>query len=132
MKDKLLKVRWVAVMLMIFFFSACKEDQITSKAQDEKEIKLLRQELEKMSTAEVCTNAADWKFVPLGSQACGGAVEFITYSIKINTNQFLQKVEEYNTKQKAFNAKYNVVSPCAMILPPKSVDCVDGKPKFVY
>lgn len=131
MEDKL-KRRLVVIILIAFFFSACKEDQITSRAEDEKEIKLLRQELEKMSTAEVCTNAADWKFVPLGSQACGGAVEFITYSIKINTNQFLQKVEEYNSKQKAFNAKYNIVSPCAAIIPPKGVDCVDGKPKFVY
>ena len=132
MKDNLLKTQWVLILLLGLIVSACKENQLTTRAEDEQEIKLLHQELEKMSAVETCTNSSEWKFVPIGSQPCGGAIEFIPYSIKINTDQFLQKVESYTSKQKAFNAKYGVVSPCAIILLPKGVECVDGKPKLTY
>ncbi|MCZ4242507.1 hypothetical protein [Pedobacter punctiformis] len=124
----------ILFVITLFTFSGCKDNNFlpSTRDADEKELKTLLDEIQKMSAAETCTNSSEWKFVPIGSQACGGTIGFIPYSVKINTDQFLQKVEVYTNKQKAFIAKYKVVSTCAIILPPKGVECIDGKPKLIY
>ncbi|GGI22005.1 hypothetical protein [Pedobacter mendelii] len=86
----------------------------------------------KMSDQISCDNAADWRIVPIGAKGCGGASSFIAYSAKIDTALFLQKVEQYTQKEKAFNEKWKLYSDCALILAPKRIECADGKPKLVY
>jgi hypothetical protein len=51
-------------------------------------------------------NPADWNFTPIGSKACGGPTGFIAYSLKLNTTDFLDKVEKY-TPKKEFNNKWD-------------------------
>jgi len=118
---------------IVLLTSACKqEDLYSSKEKDEQELKMLRAEIQTMSDQVSCDNPTDWKIVPIGSKSCGGATGFALYSINIDAKLFLQKVADYNSKQKAFNVKWNLVSACSIIIAPKSIICENGKPKIVY
>lgn len=99
-----------------------------------------RQDLEKMydeiitlsGKSKQCTDNKDWNFIEIGSKPCGGPQEYIPYSLKINTTDFIAKVGTYTSKQREFNQKWGMRSDCELIDMPKSVDCVDGKAKLIY
>ena len=119
--------------LFTFSFTGCEEKNLyNSKEDDVLEIASLRSEIDKLSEQVTCENSADWKFTAIGDKACGGPTGYVAYSSKIDEALFLKKVTLYNQKQKAFNVKWNVVSDCMFMIPPKSIDCVSGKPKLVY
>lgn len=121
------------IFSLLFTIFACKqEDLYSSKEKDEEELRMLRAEIQKMSDQVSCDNPADWKIAPIGAKSCGGASGFAIYSVNIDTNLFLQKVADYNNKQKAFNVKWNLVSDCSSIIAPKSIICENGRPKMVY
>lgn len=127
-------LRITFIFFIILNILNCKDSSILTptKDADEIELKTLLSEIEKMSDGITCTNASDWRFVPIGSKPCGGATHFVLYSVKIDTSLFLQKVENYTQKQKAFNIKYQISSDCRAIVTPKSVACVNEKPKLMY
>ncbi|MFC3562167.1 hypothetical protein [Pedobacter jamesrossensis] len=130
------KFRIIAFLFSLILptFSACKDSNLitSTKEADESELKVLLNEIEKMSDGITCTNASDWRFVPIGSKPCGGSTHFVLYSVKIDTNLFLQKVEQYTQKQKNFNVKYQLSSDCKGIVAPKYIACINEKPKLVY
>lgn len=133
MKAYLYQTKLIFASILVFSFASCEEkDFSSSKEKDELEMSNLRREIDKMSNQLSCENAADWKFVAIGSKPCGGANGYIAYSSKINEALFLEKVAMFNQKQRAFNVKCNLISDCMALLPPKSIECVNGKPKLVY
>lgn len=133
MKTYLYQTVLIFVSILILSFASCEEkDFSSSKEKDELEMSNLRREIDKMSNQVSCENPADWKFVAIGSKPCGGANGYITYSNKIDEALFLEKVAMFNQKQQAFNVKWNLISDCMALLPPKSIECVNGKPKLVY
>lgn len=119
-------------ILIIFSFTGCevKDFNITIE-EDQQEMSILKKEIDKMSNQFSCNNAIDWKFVAIGTKSCGGAGAYISFSIKIDEATFLKKVALYTQKQNAFNIKWGYISDCALVVTPKSVECVNGKPKFV-
>lgn len=133
MKTYLHLTTLIFVACLLFSFAACEEKDFSGwREKNELEMSNLRKEIEKMSNQVSCENPADWKFVAIGSKPCGGAAGYIAYSNKINEALFLEKVAIFNQKQQAFNVKWNLISDCMALLPPKSIDCVNGKPKLVY
>ena len=126
--------KFLLFALLIISLAGCEEkDFYNSKEDDELEMASLRSEIDKLSEQIVCeNNAGDWKFTAIGEKACGGPIGYVAYSTKIDEALFLKKVDLYNQKQKAFNVKWNVVSDCRFMTPPKSVECVGGKPKLIY
>ncbi|SDP85287.1 hypothetical protein SAMN05428975_3024 [Mucilaginibacter sp. OK268] len=129
MKKQILLLSTVIVLL---FIVSCKDNHESLKTEDEKKLRELYADIQKMAQQFNCENAVDWKFTDIGSKACGGATGFIAYSIKLDTAVFLQKVRSYTTQQAGFNKKWGVVSDCSLAIPPKSVTCDSGKPKFTY
>ena len=128
-----LKYAIILIALLPLTLVSCSEEDLKgSKFDDEQELSKLRSELQKISDGVVCDNAADWRIVPIGAKPCGGANSFIAYSVKIDTVEFLKKVDNYNNKQKAFNVKWGMTSDCAVIVGPKSITCENGKPKLNY
>lgn len=89
-------------------------------------------ELQRLSESVVCDNGDDWRFVGIGSKACGGVGNFIAYSSKIDTISFLSKAEKYTSATVEFNKKWGIISDCSLIVAPDGVICEDGKPKFKY
>lgn len=122
----------ILTSICLLALTGCKDDLETSKEQDEQKLTLLYQEIETLANQFSCLNAAEWKFTAVGAKACGGPTNYIAYSSKIDENVFLRKVALYTDQQKAYNEKWNVASDCMFVTAPKSVECVDNKPKFVY
>jgi len=124
----------IFILLIVSTLFCCKDSNTltTTKVADERELKSLLNEIETMYDGIACTNITDWRFVPIGSKPCGGATHFVLYDLKSDTKLFLQKVELYTQKQKVFNVKYKLSSDCSAIIAPKSIACVNNKPKLIY
>ncbi len=133
MKSYIYKSLLFLVTLLVFSFAGCDHEHFyANKEGDQQELAKLRSEIDKLSEQINCDNSADWKFTAIGEKACGGPAGYVAYSTKIDETLFLKKVDLYTQKQKAFNVKWNIISDCMFMVPPKSIDCVSGKPKFVY
>ena len=109
------------------------KDEVPSNgltAEESKAMETLKSEITSLATSEKCTNSADWKTVGLGVKACGGPVEYIAYSIKIDEKKILEKVELYNQKSVEYNKKYNLMSDCMLVMQPENIVCENDKPVF--
>jgi len=123
------------LLLILFTVTACKQDGTVSsgtKDTDQTELNNRRAEIQKLADDIRCDNESDWAIAPIGSKACGGPIGYVAYSLKTNTDLFLKKIEEYTQLQKAFNVKWNQISDCSLVLPPKGVQCDQAKAKLVY
>lgn len=133
MKTYLYQTALIFASILVFSFASCEKKYFSnSREEDELELSNLRKEIDKMSNQVSCENAAEWKFTAIGAKACGGPASYVAYSSKIDENSFLKTVSDYTQKQKTFNAKWDVASDCMFVTAPKGVECVSGKPKFVY
>jgi hypothetical protein len=117
-----------------FPFFSCNSDDNNSQETENQNLTKMNTEIisASMVNSSPCSNPAEWSFTAIGSKACGGPTGFIAYSLKINVTEFLKKVENYTKAQDAYNKKWGIFSTCDILLPPKRVDCVNGKPTLVY
>ena len=116
----------VMLSLILTSFSCIDQEQETSLES----LEALEAEINALSESVPCSNAAEWKFTPMGSKACGGPIRYIAYHVSVE-NQFLDLVNEYTSRQEAFNKKYDVISDCSLLVAPKGVTCEGGKPILV-
>lgn len=85
----------------------------------------IRQEFDKI-TKEPCTDAASWKFAPVGSKSCGGPQFYTAYPIAKEANT--QKlINEYNSLEADYNRINQVMSDCSVVEAPSELQCVNGK-----
>jgi hypothetical protein len=128
---KNLEFLFIAFSILLF---SCNTDDSSSKEKETQNLAKMYEEIisSSMISTTPCTNPAEWSFTAIGSKACGGSTGFIAYSLKINATEFLKKVENYTKAEDAYNKKWGAISTCDILLPPKRVDCVNGKPSLVY
>jgi hypothetical protein len=134
MKQALMKtIKFLLIAFSILLFS-CNTDDSSSQETEMQNLTKLYDEIisSSMVNSTPCTNPAEWSFTAIGSKACGGSTGYIMYSLKINVPEFLKKVKNYTNVQEAYNKKWGIFSTCDIILPPTSVDCVNGKPTLIY
>ena len=105
---------------------------MTSFEEDTTYLDSLNQEIIVRAGSFDCVNAAEWTFTAMGSRACGGPEMYIAYSTKLDTVAFLNLVKLYTDSQSLFNTKWGIGSICAIVTPPKGVECVNGLPVFIY
>ncbi len=126
------KPLWYLFLAFTLTSFGCEKSNSPNQESDRQELAALLQDIENMANQVPCENDGDWKFAPVGAKACGGPTHFIAYAKKINESAFLEKIRLYTNKQLAFNERWNIRSTCDAPQPPKSVTCVNAKPKFVY
>jgi hypothetical protein len=120
---------WIPVIIVLMSFSCIDpEDQ---QREDLKIIELLEQEIITLSESVSCTNSDEWKFIPMGSKACGGPIRYIAYHQSVE-RRFLELVDQYTFQQQEYNRKNNVVSDCMLVEVPRAVTCEGGKPILVF
>ena len=107
-----------------------KPDNNISQQSDREKLSVLIKEIETQINTETCTDAADWRFSPIGSKPCGGPSSYIAYPIKME-DEILPKIKKFTEMQSVFNKKFNLVSDCMMVQPPSGIQCVDGKAVLV-
>lgn len=119
-----------ASILIFVLGMACQQPD--DQSADQKQLDHMLQEIQSLSTSVKCTEAEGWTYVAYGSKACGGPVGYIAFHTSIDTNNFLDLVEQYTFSMKAFNEKYGAISDCSVPSKPSGVECIEGKPHFTY
>lgn len=79
-----------------------------------------------------CHDPNEFAYAPLGVNACGGVKEYIIYSKKIDTKEFLAMVGQYNNAEAAFNKKWNIAGTCAIAPVPVNIKCNGATPQLVH
>jgi hypothetical protein len=79
-----------------------------------------------------CSENSQCEFIALGSKPCGGPWSYIVYPSTIDTKLLLEQVVIYNLKEQQYNQKWNVISDCMFVMPPKRADCINNKCVAVY
>jgi hypothetical protein len=68
---------------------------------------------------EGCSSAAQCRTAPVGSRACGGPRYYLVYCAQTTDSAALfQKLDAVARAERAYNARYNVVSTCEFRMPP--------------
>jgi hypothetical protein len=101
---------------------ACDESQESEREMLESD----KQRIVSYAQSGGCAGSAQCLYRGLGSKPCGGSWEYIVYSTTLDTAMLHRMIEEYNSRESAFNQKWGVVSDCSIPPPPDSVRCEDG------
>jgi hypothetical protein len=112
------------LLLLIVFplFAFQCSDETNASLNDELVAK--KQEIVDYINSFDCSDSCN--YIAFGSKPCGGPREFLLFSSNINLDQLQQMVTEYNELDYQNNINTNAVSDCAVVLPPNTVDCVNG------
>lgn len=114
----------IALLAIVF---GCVNNTEFTKEEDLAELAALQEEIELLVDSSVCSENSDCDFIAFGSKACGGPKSFLVFSTSINVELLQQKVATYNALENAFNKKWGIISDCSVVLPPTSVQCINGK-----
>ncbi len=106
--------------------------ELSEQEKDHRALMDLFEEISNMAYSTPCTDSSDWSFVAFGAKACGGPQGYLPYNNSIDVANFLEKVEAYTNAEKEFNVKWSIVSDCAVVSPPKSIDCQYETPVLIY
>lgn len=106
--------------------------ELTEQEIDHRALMKLFNDLSELAYSSTCSNSNTWQFTAFGAKACGGPQGYLPYSNQIDTNAFLKKVEVYSQSEKEYNLKWGVISDCAIVNPPKSIECQNGYPILKY
>lgn len=128
-----MKCKTIIILLTCLTFLSCSNDnKALSQEQEAQQLSEMFAEIKALASSESCDEASAWTFTSYGSKACGGPIGYIAYSQNIDTELFLQKVEEHRTAQQAFNEKWGIISDCSVPQEPDAVVCENGEPDFEY
>lgn len=121
-------ILWLLSAAVCFY--ACSSDSVLTQEEEAQALSELWAELQVIATSEACTGDDNVAFTAIGSKACGGPAGYLAYSLSINVEEFLARVEAYTNMERAFNTKWAVISDCAVENPPTDVFCDNGVPKL--
>ena len=116
---------------MFAIFLSCNNDDGPTQEQEAQALNLMFLEIEGLANSEKCVDSEEWTFTSYGSKACGGPVGFVAYSINIDTELFLEKIEEHRIAQEEFNQKWGVISDCSLPPEPSGIICKNEYTIFV-
>jgi len=111
----------------LFLTLSCKKEKTKSKVEDEKQLQQLMLQITTLAETSKCGDNTEIFTVTVGEKACGGAKIYIPYTNSIDVDQLKNLTTKYTSLEKAYNKKWNIVSDCALTLPPKSITCQSGK-----
>jgi hypothetical protein len=106
--------------------------ELTTQEEEHTYLMDLFDKIEALTYTNSCVDVINWTFTAYGSKACGGFQGYIPYSINIDTDAFLNKVEVYTIAEKEFNIKWGIISDCLVVIEPEGVECINGYPSLTY
>ena len=132
-----MKKPFFASLLLLICFSLvafqCDEEGSEPTFEEEQvELNNLKSEIEDLANTSVCNETSECKSIGLGSKPCGGPWSYLIYSTSIDTEQLAQMVANYNQLEAEFNTRWGMVSDCAIVNPPLSVNCENNTCVAVY
>lgn len=128
---KLIKNISKTIVLLAIVFG-CTSTTELGKEDDLAELNNLKEEIELLVDSGICSENSDCESIAFGSKACGGPKTYLAFSSSINVELLQQKVATYNALENSFNKKWGIISDCSVVMPPASVQCINGKCTAVY
>jgi len=119
----------IALLAIVF---GCTNNTEFTKEEDLAELAALQEEIELMVDSGVCSESSDCEYIAFGSKACGGPKTYLVFSTSINVELLQQKVITYNALENSFNKRWGIISDCSVVMPPTSIQCVNGKCTAIY
>jgi hypothetical protein len=120
------------ITLLAIVLGGCTNNSETTQETDLLKLKDLKDEIEQLVAAGICTEKTDCDYIAFGSKPCGGAWSYLVYSSSIDIELLKEKVATYNENEATFNIKWGTISDCMAVLPPTSVECINGECTAVY
>ncbi len=82
-------------------------------------IERLEGEAKALATTTGCATSSECRAAPVGSRACGGPRYYLPYCAKSTDSTALYlKLDQVAAAERAYNAKYEIVSTCEFRMPP--------------
>lgn len=79
----------------------------------------LEEEAKALVKAGGCTSGGQCRTAPVGSRGCGGPRYYLVYcSLTTDSVALFRKLAEVESAERAYNAKYQIVSTCEFRMPP--------------
>lgn len=128
------KYLWLAALLALIL-NACitnDDDNSFSFENESQNLLTLKAEIESLAASSVCNESTECKFIAFGSKPCGGPWSYLIYTTSIDTQELETKVSQYNQLEAIFNARWGVVSDCALAAEPSDVICENNVCVPVY
>lgn len=116
---------FVFVMLLSYLITGCdalSTQNTVTLAQLETQLIDIRNFVNK----EGCNAGGECSYLPIGSKACGGPVDYLVFPNTIDVEALKKMVNKYTEDQKKYNIENNIMSDCMLVIPPEKVGCVDG------
>ncbi|XCF06604.1 hypothetical protein ABI125_01800 [Tamlana crocina] len=131
-----MKKTFFTPLLILICFSLmafqCDENDSSTMEEEQTELSTLKSEIESFAHQSECNTNTDCQFIGFGSKPCGGPWSYLVFSTSIDTEKLEQMVADYNQKEAEFNAKWGIVSDCALAPQPTSVNCENNTCVAVY
>ena len=125
-------LKFFGFFIVLIALSSCSKTDDVTQYQEAQDLDELLTEIKELASSVNCEDDEVWKFVDYGSLACGGPVDYIAYSEKIDVERFLEKIAEHKKLQKEYNENWKIASICTVPIKPADVQCDGGKPVFGY
>ena len=118
----LIKLCMLFVLLQSFQCENSNDNMIITPEQ----LAQKRQEILDYITDFSCENANGCSAIAFGSKPCGGPREYLAYPNTVNQNVLEVMVNDYNQMDNKYNIQTNAVSDCMAVMPPNTIDCING------
>jgi len=122
-------LKTIALLAIVF---SCTNNSETNQETERLELDNLKTEIEQLVATGVCTENTNCDFIAFGSKHCGGTSTYLVYPTSFNVELLKEKVATYNENQSAFNIKWGIMSDCMAVMPPTSVECINGQCTAIY
>lgn len=121
----LFKIFVLLVAFLSFQCSDSNDEVITQPMLDAKKAEIIN-----YINSFDCSGSCN--YIAFGSKPCGGPKEYLPFPSSVNLTQLQQMVSEYNEMDHQYNIQTNAISDCAVVLPPTTVECVNGDCVVIY
>jgi hypothetical protein len=92
---------------------------VSTQQSDWSAIEQLESQAKAIAKTAGCAATSGCRAAPVGSRACGGPRYYIPYcAITTDSAALYRKLDEVAKAERAYNAKYQIVSTCEFRMPP--------------
>jgi hypothetical protein len=124
MKMKKLTTLLVLIVVALSFQCSSSDNSQSNDIITQQMLDAKKAEVITLINSSLCSGSCN--YIAFGSKPCGGPKEYLLFSNSVNLAQLQLLVTQYNEMEHQFNLQTNAVSDCALVLPPNTVDCVNG------
>lgn len=128
--NKLNSLVYAVIFCTAIFISSC--DKENTQNEDQQELAQLLTKIRTLAESSRCGDDINIQTLAFGDKACGGPSSYVAYTNTINVQELEKLAANYTDLEIRYNQKWSVISDCALVGGPKSVNCNNGKLQVIY